>query len=333
MKAFFIKKFDKNTPLQFGELPEPVLRENDVLIEMKAASLNPIDFKVKHGDMKVILDYKFPLILGNDGAGIVAKIGATVKNFKVGDAVYFRPDKKSGIGTLAEFFALDENDVALKPNNLTMEQAASIPLVGLTSWQIFERAGLKKGQKVFIQAGSGGIGTFAIQLAKHLGATVATTASPTNFQMLKDLGADILIDYKTQKFEEILQDYDLVLNTQDEETLIRSMKILKKGGKIISISAPPDPKFAEENNMNWIMKLGVRFMSSKVRRQAKKYGVDYSFLLMHSSKTQLEQITKLIEAGTIKPVMDKIYPFEETNKAFEHIESGHAKGKVVIKIK
>lgn len=333
MKAFFITKYDKKTPLTFGDRPLPVLGENDVLIEMKAASLNPIDFKVKHGDMKMILSYKFPLILGNDGAGVVSKIGSKVTLFQPGDEVYFRPDKSSGIGTLAEFFALNENDVALKPKNLTMEEAASIPLVGLTCWQIFKRANLQKGQKVFIQAGSGGIGTFAIQLAKYLGLTVATTASTKNFEMLKELGADILIDYKSQNFEDILKDYDLVLNTQDEETLIKSMSILKPGGKIISISAPPDPQFAKDWGMNWIMRMGVRFMSAKVRRQAKKHRVDYSFLLIDSSGRQLQEITKLIELGIIKPVIDQVFPFEKTNEALAYLESGHAKGKVVVKVK
>lgn len=333
MKAFFISKYDKKTPLTCGELPEPVVGGNEVLIEMSAASLNPIDFKVKHGDMKIILSYQFPLILGNDGAGVVKKIGSKVKFFKPGDEVYFRPDKNSGIGTLAEFFALNENDVALKPKNLSMEEAASIPLVGLTCWQIFKRANLQKGQKVFIQAGSGGIGTFAIQLAKHLGLLVATTASSKNFDILKELGADILIDYKIQNFEEILKDYDLVLNTQDEETLLKSMKVLKPGGKIISISAVPDPQFAKEWGMNWIMRIGVRFISAKVRREAKKHQVDYSFLLMDSSGSQLKEIAQLIESGVIKPVIDKIFPFEKTNEALAYLESGHAKGKVVVKVK
>ena len=333
MKAFFITKYDKKTPLTFGERPMPALGENDVLIEMKAASLNPIDYKVKHGDMKIILSYQFPLILGNDGAGVVSQIGSKVKLFQPGDEVYFRPDKNSGIGTLAEFFALNENDIALKPKNLTMEEAASIPLVGLTCWQIFKRANLQKGQKVFIQAGSGGIGTFAIQLAKHLGLTVATTASTKNFEMLKELGADILIDYKTQNFEDILKDYDLVLNTQDQETLIKSMKVLKPGGKIISISEPPDPQFAKELGLNWILRMGVRFISAKVRREAKKHKVEYSFLLMDSSGSQLQEITQLIESGIIKPVIDQVFPFEKTNEALAYLESGHAKGKVIVKVK
>ena len=333
MKSFYITKYDKTSPLKFGDLPIPDISADQVLVEMHYASLNPIDFKIKHGDLKMVLPMKFPLILGNDGSGIVSKIGKNVKHFKVGDEVYLRPDKNSGIGTLAEFIAVGEDELALKPKNLSLEEAASIPLVGLTVWQIYERAGLKKGQKVFIQAGSGGVGTFAIQLAKYLGAEVATTASPKSFEMLQHLGADILIDYKTQNFEDILIDYDLVLNTQDEETLLKSMKILKPGGKIISISVVPDEQFAIDSGVNWLVKFVIKMRSAKVIKEARKRQVDYSFLLMHSSRKQLEEITTIIEEGKIKPVIDKVFPFNETNEAMNYLESGRAKGKVLVKIR
>ena len=333
MKSFYITKYDKTSPLKFGDLPIPDISADQVLVEMHYASLNPIDFKIKHGDLKMVLPMKFPLILGNDGSGIVSKIGKNVKHFKVGDEVYLRPDKNSGIGTLAEFIAVGEDELALKPKNLSLEEAASIPLVGLTVWQIYERAGLKKGQKVFIQAGSGGVGTFAIQLAKYLGAEVATTASPKSFEMLQHLGADILIDYKTQNFEDILKDYDLVLNTQDEETLLKSMKILKPGGKIISISVVPDEQFAIDSGVNWLVKFVIKMRSAKVIKEARKRQVDFSFLLMHSSRKQLEEITSIIEKGKIKPVIDKVFPFNETNEAMNYLESGRAKGKVLVKIR
>ncbi|HOB23710.1 MAG TPA: NADP-dependent oxidoreductase [Kaistella sp.] len=333
MKSFYITKYDKTSPLKFGDLPIPDISADQVLVEMHYASLNPIDFKIKHGNIKMILPMKFPLILGNDGSGIVSKIGKNVKHFKVGDEVYLRPDKNSGIGTLAEFIAVGEDELALKPKNLSLEEAASIPLVGLTVWQIYERAGLKKGQKVFIQAGSGGVGTFAIQWAKYLGAEVATTASPKSFEMLQHLGADILIDYKTQNFEDILKDYDLVLNTQDEKTLLKSMKILRPGGKIISISVVPDEQFAIDSGVNWLVKFVIKMRSAKVIKEASKRQVDYSFLLMHSSRKQLEEITTIIEEGKIKPVIDKVFPFNETNEAMNYLESGRAKGKVLVKIR
>jgi NADPH:quinone reductase-like Zn-dependent oxidoreductase len=235
MKAFTINRYSKEGILQLVDLPQPIIKENEVLVEIHAASVNQLDAKISTGEFKLLLPYICPLILGHDVAGTVTKVGSKVSRFKVGDEVFARPaDFK--IGTFAEYIAVNENDVALKPKNITMEQAASFPLVALTVWQAFvEKAKLKKGQKVFIQAGSGGVGTIAIQLAKHLGATVATTTSADNFDLVKSLGADIVIDYKTQDFETILKDYDLVLNSQDGKTLEKSLKILKSGGRVVCI--------------------------------------------------------------------------------------------------
>lgn len=255
-----------------------------------------------------------------------------MRSFKVGDEVYSRvPDHR--IGTLAQFIAVNENDVAPKPANLSMEEAASIPLVGLTAWQaLVEKAQLKKGQKVFIQAGSGGVGTFAIQLAKHLGATVATTTSTANIDWVKRLGADVVIDYKKDDFESILHDYDVVLNSQDAKTLEKSRRILKPGGQLISISGPPDPAFAKEIGAPGVVKLILRLLSAGVRRRAKRLGVDYSFLFMKASGSQLRQITSLIDAGAIRPVVDKVFPFKSANEALAYVEAGRAKGKVVVKV-
>ena len=215
-----------------------------------------------------------------------------------------------------------------------MEEAASIPLVGLTAWQALnEKAHLKKGQKVFIQAGSGGVGTFAIQLAKHLGATLATTTSAANIDLVKNLGADIIIDYKKDDFETILKDYDVVLNSRDAKTLEKSLRIVKPGGKVISISGPPDPGFGNEINANWFLKMIFKVLSAGIRRKAKRLGVDFSFLFMRAQGEQLSQITKLIESGAIKPVIDKVFPFEQTNEAMAYVETGRARGKVVVKIK
>lgn len=273
------------------------------------------------------------MILGHDVAGIETKVSSKVSRFKVGDEVFARP-ADFRIGTFAEFIAVNENDVALKPQNSSMEQTASIPLVALTVWQAFvEKAKLKKGQKVFIQAGLGGVGTIAIQLAKHLGATVATTTSASNFELVKSLGADVVIDYKTQDFETILKDYDLVLNSQDEKTLEKSLRILKSGGKVISISGPPDSAFAKEIGLSWLMKTAIYFLSRKVRSQAKKLNVDYSFLFMLANGKQLSEIGKLIETVVIRPIVDKIFPFEQMNEAMSYVESGRAKGKVIVKVK
>lgn len=333
MKAFVINRYSKDESLQLVDLTEPIIKENEVLVEIHATSVNQLDTKIKTGEFKLLLPYKFPLILGHDVAGIIKKVGSKVSQFKVGDEVFARPaDFK--IGSFAEYIAINENDIALKPKNISMEEAASFPLVALTVWQAFvEKANLKKGQKVFIQAGSGGVGTIAIQLAKHLSATIATTTSADNVDLVKSLGADIVIDYKTQDFETILEIYDLVLNSQDGKTLEKSFRILKSGGKVVSISGPPDTDFAKEIGLSWFMKTAIFFLSRKAKKQAKKLNVDYSFLFMQANGKQLSEIGKLIEAGVIRPIIDKVFSFEQTNEAMSYVASGRARGKVIVKLK
>ena len=333
MKAFIVKRYGKKEKLHLTETAEPLVKENDVLVEIHSAGVNLLDSKIRDGEFKLILPYKPPFILGHDVSGVVIKVGSRVGKFKVGDKVYAR-SADYRIGTFAEFISVNEKDAAMKPKNISMEEAASIPLVGLTAWQaLIERANLKKGQKVFIQAGSGGVGTFAIQLAKHLGATVATTTSRGNFDLVKSLGADIVIDYKKDEFENILRDYDVVLNSQDTETLQKSLRVLKPGGKLISISGPPDPDFAEEIGAPSFVKLVIRFLSSGTRKKAKRLNVIHSFLFMSAEGNQLSKITSLIDSGIIKPVMDKIFPFEQTNDAMTYLEKGRTKGKIVVKVR
>lgn len=333
MKAFIINKYNKKGSLQYADMPIPKLKDNDILVEVHAAGINLLDSKIKSGEFKLILPYKLPLILGHDAAGVVVQAGKNVKKFKIGDQVYARPADHR-IGTFAEFIAIDEKDAALKPKNISMEEAASIPLAALTAWQVLiERAQIKAGQKVFIQAGSGGVGTLAIQLAKHLGAVAASTTSAKNFDLLKDLGTDIIIDYQNSNFENILSDYDVVLNSQDQKTLEKSLKILKPGGKLISISGPPTPDFAKEIGTPWFIKIILSLVSSGIRKKARNKNVEYSFLFMKADGQQLSKITALIEADIIKPVIDKIFPFDKTNEALSYVESGRAKGKVVVKIK
>lgn len=333
MKAFIIDKYKSKDDGRIGQIPVPEPRADEVLVEVHAAGINLLDSKIRSGEFKLILPYKTPFVLGHDVAGVVTKVGTHVQQFKVGDEVYARPADHH-IGTFAEFIAIKEADVAIKPEKLTMEEAASIPLVGLTAWQaLIEKGNLQKGQKVFIQAGSGGVGTFAIQLAKHLGATVATTTSAANTALVKSLGADVVIDYKKDDFEKILHGYDLVLNSQDGKTLEKSLHVLKPGGKLISISGPPDPGFAEEIGAPWFVKLVMRLLSSGVRKKAKRLNVNFSFLFMRANGEQLKEITSLINSGTIIPVMDKVFPFESIKEAMAYVESGRAKGKVVVKIK
>ena len=333
MKAFLLDRYGKKEQLRAAEVPEPELRDDDVLIEVHATAANLLDVKLRNGEFKLILPYRTPFVLGHDVAGVVIGVGARVRQFKAGDEVYARPDDFR-IGTFAERIAVREDSVALKPKNISMEEAASIPLVGLTAWQaLVEKARVKKGQKVFIQAGSGGVGTFAIQLAKHLGATVATTTSAGNTALVKSLGADVIVDYRKDHFEERLSGYDVVLNSQDAKTLAKSLGVLQPGGQLISISGPPDVQFARDIQANWLVQQVMRAISFSVRRQAQRLQVGYAFLFMKASGSQLRQITPLIESGAIRPVIDKVFPFESTNEALAYVESGRAKGKVVIKLR
>ena len=333
MKAFIINRYGKKVEGRTSEMPTPIMGFNDVLVQIHAAGINPLDSKIRDGEFKLLLPYPLPLILGHDMAGTIVEIGASVKRFKVGDEVYARPADHR-IGTFAEFIAVDEHDVAIKPKNLTMEEAASVPLVALTAWQtLVEKAELKKGQKVLIHAGSGGVGIFAIQLAKHLGATVATTTSSANIALVKRLGADIVIDYKKDDFEKALSDdYDVVLNTLGADTLFKSLKVLKPGGRLISISGPLDPAFAKEAGLSWLLKIVMRLLSYKIRKKAKCRKVSYSFVFMKANGAQLQQITNLIDSGIIRTVVDRVFPFEATNEAMAYVETGRAKGKVVIKL-
>ncbi|MGM4893982.1 NADP-dependent oxidoreductase [Tardiphaga sp. 839_C3_N1_4] len=332
MKSFLIDRYKKGGALRLANVPEPEVQDTDVLVRVHATAVNLLDSKLRDGEFKLILPYRPPFILGHDVAGTVVRTGSRASRFKVGDEVYARP-RDHRVGTFAEFIAINEDDLALKPKNLTMTEAASIPLVGLTAWQALVEVGkVKPGQKVFIQAGSGGVGTFALQLAKHLGATVATTTSAKNAELVKSLGADVVIDYNTQDIEKVLSGYDLVLNSQDSKTLDKSLGVLKPGGQLISISGPPDPAFAAEAGLNPFLKLVIRLLSRGVRKKAKRLGIRYSFLFMRAQGQQLSEITSLIEAGVIRPVVDKVFPFENTGDALAYVETGRAKGKVVIAV-
>jgi NADPH:quinone reductase-like Zn-dependent oxidoreductase len=333
MKAFILDRYGSKVALRFGETAEPHVGEDDVLVDVHAAAVNLLDAKIRNGELKLILPYRVPFVLGHDVAGVVVRTGARVKGFKAGDEVYARPADHR-IGTFAERIAIHERDLAPKPKSLTMEEAASIPLVGLTAWQaLVERGKLQRGQKVFIQAGSGGVGTFAIQLAKHLGATVATTTSTANVDMVRSLGADVVVDYKKDDFATKLSGYDLVLHSQDGKALEKSLRVLRPAGRLVSISGPPDPEFARDIGAPWFVTLFTRLLSFRARRKAKSLDTAFSFLFMKASGDQLRQLTALIDDGHVRPVVDKVFPFASTNEALAYVGTGRAKGKVVIKVR
>lgn len=331
MKAFTIERYGDKSGGRIAETPDPQVGAEDVLVRVRAASVNPLDLRIGDGDFKTFLPYRFPLVLGNDLAGVVVQVGAAVTRFAVGEEVYARPDKDR-IGTFADLIAVHQGDIAAKPATLTMEEAASLPLVALTSWQaLVERAQVRPGQKVLIHAGSGGVGTVAVQLARHLGAHVATTVSTAKVDLVRELGADTIVDYKKQDFEAVLDGYDVVLDTLGGATLKKSLPVLRSGGKVISVAGPPDPAFARELGVNPVVRLAMNALSLTTRRHAERLGVTYSFLFMKASGEQLRELTPLFDAGKIRPVVERVFPFDQIQDALEYVRKGRAKaGKVVI---
>ena len=311
-------------------MPEPIVGAHDVLVRVEAAGLNPLEEKIRAGEFKQVLPYKLPLIPGNDVAGTVIRVGVGVRGFKPGDEVYARPDQ-GRIGTFAERIAVAEGDLALKPASISMHEAGSLPLVALTAWQaLVERGRVRPGQNVLIHAGAGGVGSVAIQLVKHLGASVATTASGSNADFVRELGADTVIDYRTQDFEQRLAGYDLVLDSLGGENLEKSLRVLGPGGKAIGIAGPPDPAFAREAGLNPLLRRVVAGLSGKIRRQAKKLGVTYEFLFVRASGDQLRQITALVDQGVLRPVVGRVFGFGQTPQALQSLSQGGIRGKAVI---
>jgi NADPH:quinone reductase-like Zn-dependent oxidoreductase len=330
MKAFVIDAYQ--AALRPREMPDPVAGPGEVVVAVAAASANPLDVKLREGEFKRVLPYRMPLVLGHDLAGTVVAVGPQTRRFKVGDQV-FGCAGTGRIGSFAERIAVAETDLAAKPASLGMVEAAALPLVSLTAWQVLlDRAKLRPGQLVLIHAGSGGVGTVAIQLARHLGAQVATTVGPDNLALAMELGADVAIDYRHDAFEQRLSGYDLVLNTLSPEVLEKSLTVLKAGGKLISISGPPDPDFARQIGAGWLLRQLLRLVSYKIRSKAKKRGIDYSFLFMHADGGQLAEIAKLVDTGAIRPVIDQVFAFDETPAAMARVASGRARGKVVIRV-
>jgi NADPH:quinone reductase-like Zn-dependent oxidoreductase len=333
MKALTFKRYGKSPDIGLADASRPTPKANELLVQVHAASVNPIDNMIPTGLFKAVVKLQLPATLGSDLAGVVIEVGSGVTRFKVGDEV-FANTFDLGTGAIAEFAVVPERAAAPKPANLDFVQAASIPLVGLTSWQALRaRAQLQPGQKVFIPAGSGGIGTFAIQLGKVLGAQVATTTSTGNVGLVRGLGADEVVDYTQQAFETVLRGCDVVLGTVKGDSIEKSIGVLKPRGKIVSLVGPLDAAFARTRGLNFVLTWVFGLMSRKILRLARQRDVDYSFLFAHPDGDQLAQIGQLIEAQRIRPVIDKVFPFEQAKEALDYLARGRAKGKVVVKLR
>ncbi|MFB4304731.1 NADP-dependent oxidoreductase [Actinomadura sp. GTD37] len=330
MKAFVVEKYGKDGA-RAAEVPRPTAGDRDILVEVSATSINPLDTMVRNGQFKRLLKYKPPFVLGHDVAGVVTQVGSAVGGFKVGDEVYARP-RDLRIGGFAEFIAIDQDDVAPKPASLTLQQAAAVPLVALAAWQILiERAHVKPGQKVLIHAGAGGLGSTVIQLAKHLGATVATTTSTDTETLVRSFGADVVVDYTKEDFSKVLSGYDLVLDSLGGTNLEKSLTVLKPGGLAIGVTGPPDAEFAKQLGAPWPMGAVMNMLSRKVRKQAKALNVRYQFFFMRANGSQLRELGALYDSGQLHPVIDRTFPFDQTLEAMAYVEQGRTKaGKVVV---
>ncbi|MFL6169169.1 MAG: NADP-dependent oxidoreductase [Ornithinibacter sp.] len=328
MKAFTVTRYGPDA-LRLSEVPDPSVGAHDVLVDVRAASINPLDQLVRNGDFKQLLKYKPPFILGHDLAGVVTEIGAQVRGFAVGDEVYSRP-RDLRIGTFAERIAVDADDVALKPRSLSFAEAGAVPLVALAAWQaLVDVAHVQPGQKVLVHAGAGGLGSTVIQVAKHLGAHVATTAGPNDQDKVRDLGADDVLDYAQQDFAEVLSGYDVVLDSLGGPNLEKSLTVLTPGGLAMSVVGPPDAAFARQAGHPILAPVMVA-LSRRVRRQARRVGVRYSFFFMHADGAQLKTLAALYDDGTLRPVLDRTFGFDQTLEAMAYVEQGKAHGKVVV---
>ena len=333
MKALTFKRYGKSPDIGFSDVSVPTVRDDEMLVEVHAVGLNPIDNMIPTGMFKPVLKFHLPATLGSDLAGVVKQVGSHVTRFKPGDAV-FASLFDLGTGSLAEFAVVPERAAAPMPTNLDFVQAASVPMVSLTSWQAMkERAGVRPGHKVFIPAGSGGIGSMAIQLARHFGAKVGTTTSTGNVPLVRSLGADEVIDYKKQAFEKELRGYDMALGTLRDEEIEKAIGILKPGGRIVSLVGPLDAAFGKARGLNVVLKFVFGLMSRKVMRLAAKRDVAYSFLFVRPDGAQLSEIGQLLQSGRVRPVIDQVFPFVQAIEALAYLAQGRSKGKVVVQIK
>lgn len=311
MKAAQIINYGGKDVMQITEnADKPMLKPDQVLVEVYAASVNPFDIKVREGAVSQMAELTFPATLGGDVAGVVAELGPEVSGFEVGEAVYGQAHALSGQGSFAEFSPVKAESLAPKPTTVDFDIAASLPLASVSAYQaLTTHMNLQSGQKVLIHGGGGGIGTLAIQLAKHLGAFVATTATAADADFLRGLGADEVVDYQNQDFSESIKDYDGVFDTVGGDTNLKSYRVLKKGGALVSMVQAVDENLAKE------------------------YDVHYTYQFTQVTTERLTAIAELVDDGTLKPIVAKVFTLDDAAEAMEYAKTGHPRGKVVIEVK
>jgi alcohol dehydrogenase len=333
MRAAFIRRWGGPEVLELGDQPAPAISPSDLLVDIVAASLNPVDFKIREGKLRPLVANRLPLILGCDLSGRVAAVGEGVSGWQVGDEVFARVGKDR-IGTLAEQIAVRAEECAHKPRSLSHLEAAALPLAGLTAWQaLVELGGLAAGQAVLVHAGSGGVGSLAIQIARQRGARVVTTASARNAERLRALGADRVIDYRSERFDACGERFQVIFDTQGGETLARSFALVEPGGIVVSVGASvPDPITGRELGVSAALRGVFWLANAKWRRLAARAGGRYRYLFMHPDGAQLRELASLVDAGKLRPVLDKVFPLDQIAEAFAHLESGRTVGKIVIQM-
>ena len=331
MQGYVLTRYRR--PMELREVPEPTAGDGEVLIRVRAAGLNPVDYKTRDGAMRLVMHYDLPVVMGNELAGVVEGVGAGVTRFAVGDRVFARVDHRK-MGAFAPYAAVHESLVGKMPESFDFAEAAGLPLAGLTALQgLRDELRVTAGDRVFITGGAGGVGTLAIQLAVWLGAAVATTASPRGETLVRSLGAETVIDYQKQRFKDVLHDYDGAFDLVGGQDLKDSFDILKRGAKTVTIAGVPEPTTARVDlGLGPLLTAGVWAISAQIRRQARRSGVGYRFLLMHPSGTDLDLLAGLVDGGQLKPVTDRVFPFQQIADAFAYLEQGRAKGKIVVQL-
>lgn len=329
MKNFQLTKYGEQPSFTLSDTEIPTAGPGKVVVRVHAAGWNPLDGMIARGEMRQLFSYKLPQTLGQEFAGVITEVGEGVSEFEVGQKVFGRPNMKE-IGTFAEYVEVSVEDIAQMPATLSFVEAAALPLVMLTAYQAFtEKANIGKGSKVFIQGGAGGLGSVAIQVAKYLGATVATTVSTKDVEFARNLGADIVVDYRTQRYEDMVKDFDFVLDTLGGNESIRAMSVLAPGGKVVSVAGNPSQEMARDIAKPYLTP-AMWWLSRKERAAAKRQGVSYEFLFMHESGEQLKQLTPAIENGTIRPQVGEVLSLEQTEQVFRL--GSRKRGKAVIEI-
>jgi alcohol dehydrogenase len=331
MRAFVLQRYGGPERTALTDMPQPSPRVGELLVRVRAAGINPVDFKTRAGALKMISNYDLPIVMGNELSGVVEAVGAGVMRFAIGDRVFARVGKDI-MGAFAEFAIVREEHAALMPASLDFATAAAVPLAALTALQALrDELHLSIDERIFIPGGAGGVGSFAIQLAKQMGAHVATTASPRGEALVKRLGADVVVDYSRERFEDRLSEYDCAFDLIGGETLARLWSVLKPGGRVVSIAGMPEPVTARKDLGRGIGLAALFWIVSLTSRlRAARAGLTYRYLFMHPSGADLAYLASLIDAKKLEVVIDRIFPFAEAKQAMAYVETGRAKGKIVL---